>query len=90
MLKRTICLVCCAVLALLLPIGALADDTFSMAGFDGDSSNHVWDNNAFFTRMQDRTGVSFTFTEYTDFTKWQAAKQAMATGGELPDVLFKA
>ncbi|MDD3411594.1 MAG: extracellular solute-binding protein, partial [Eubacteriales bacterium] len=43
-----------------------------------------------FTRMEARTGLTFTFDEYTDYAKWQAAKQKMFETGELPDVLFKA
>ena len=62
-----------------------------MAGFDGKNSYHVWSDNAFFTRMEALTGLTFTFDEYTDAEKWQAAKNAMfQPGGELPDVLFKA
>lgn len=90
MLKRTVCLLCCAALTFLAPFEALAATTYTMAGFDGDSSNHTWSDNAFFTRMQARTGLSFAFDEYTDYTKWQAAKTAMFTTGKLPDVLFKA
>lgn len=89
MLRRLLCLFCCAVLAVCAPFQALAE-TFRMAGFDGDSSNHAWNENDFFKRMQDRTGIDFTFEEYTDYEKWQAAKQAMAATGVLPDVLFKA
>ena len=80
---------CCMVVALLIPFGAMAA-TFSMAGFDGDESRHEWKTNAFFTRMEARTGVNFTFEEYTDYAAWQAAKQRMADTGTMPDVLFKA
>jgi len=90
MLKRTVCLLCCAALTLALPFYALADGTYSMAGFDGDDSSHDWEDNAFFTRMQARTGVSFEFNEYRDYDKWQAAKDEMFATGDLPDVLFKA
>ena len=90
MLKRAVCLLCCVALTLLAPWDALAASSFRLAGFDGDDSNHTWADNAFFTRMEARTGVSFTFDEYTDYQKWQAAKQTMFTDGTLPDVLFKA
>lgn len=90
MFKRTVCLLCCAALALFAPLQALAATTYKMAGFDGDSSNHTWAENAFFTRMQDKTGLSFTFDEFTDYQKWQEAKTAMLTTCVLPDVLFKA
>ena len=62
-----------------------------MAGYDGENSTHDWNTNGFFLRMQERTGLTFTFDQYTSLEKWQAAKDAMfAPGGNLPDVLFKA
>jgi len=74
-----------------LPAFAAAETTFAMAGFDGQDSTRSWEGNGFFARMEERTGLSFTFQQYADKAKWQAAKDAMfAEGGELPDVLFKA
>jgi len=73
------------------PVLGMAQTTFTMAGFDGEESNRDWATNGFFTRMEARTGLSFTFQQYTEQAKWQAAKDAMfAPGGQLPDVLFKA
>ena len=87
MLKRILCLL---TVLMLLPAACLAQE-FVMAGFDGQESAKDWASNDFFTRMQERTGVSFTFRQYNDQAKWQQAKDAMfAQGGELPDVLFKA
>ena len=90
MFHKTVCLLCCAMLLMTAPMAAQADATYHMAGFDGDSSSHTWESNDFFTRMQARTGISFTFDEYTDASKWQTAKQTMFASGDLPDVLFKA
>lgn len=87
MLKRFLCLLTAL---LLLPAACFAQE-FVMAGFDGQDSIKDWAANGFFTRMQERTGLSFTFQEYNDQAKWQAAKDAMFAGGaQLPDVLFKA
>ena len=87
MLKRLLCLL---TVLMLLPAACLAQE-FVMAGFDGQDSAKDWNENGFFTRMQERTGVSFTFRQYNDQAKWQQAKDAMfAEGGDLPDVLFKA
>ncbi|MBQ7865480.1 MAG: hypothetical protein IJ350_03845, partial [Clostridia bacterium] len=84
MLKRILCLL---TVLMLLPAACLAQE-FVMAGFDGQESAKDWASNDFFTRMQERTGLSFSFQEYTDSAKWQAAKDAMfAEGGQLPDVL---
>ena len=78
----------------LLPGLCLAEGdapSFAMAGFDGQNSNRDWATNQFFTRMEERTGVSFTFQQYKKNDEWQAAKDAMfADGGQMPDVLFKA
>jgi len=61
-----------------------------MAGYDGEDSTHDWETNQFFERMNARTGVSFSFRQYNKYAEWQAAKQDMFSGGEMPDVLFKA
>ena len=75
---------------LLISLQTASASTFSMAGFDGQDSSHDWNTNTFFVRMEEKTGVSFTFDQYNDFEKWQSAKQGMAASGVLPDVLFKA
>jgi len=87
--KRILSLFFAAALAL-LPFTALAASPYRMAGFDGDQSNHTWSTNGFFTRMEARTSIRFTFDEYTDYQKWQTAKTAMLQSDALPDVLFKA
>ena len=75
----------------LFPALGLAQTAFTMAGFDGEDSTRTWEGNGFFARMEERTGLSFTFQQYNEQSKWQAAKDAMfAEGGRLPDVLFKA
>ncbi len=90
MFRRFLCCLCCALLAV-LPAVSLAEAAFTMAGFDGEDSTHNWNTNGFFTRMQEKTGVSFTFQQYNKAADWQKAKDAMfAQGGQLPDVLFKA
>ena len=69
---------------------AAAEASFVMAGFDGDESVLQWESNAFFSRMEARSGIHFTFEVYADFPKWQEAKQRMFSSGPLPDVFFKA
>ena len=89
MLERILCCLLCLLLA--AAPAASAETVFSMAGYDGENSTHDWNTNLFFTRMEARTGLSFTFQQYTSRAQWQAAKDAMfAPGGQLPDVLFKA
>jgi len=89
MFQRLLCFLCCALLAL-TPVAAVAEGAFTMAGYDGEDSTHDWGTNAFFTRMEARTGLTFTFQQYDKLADWQKAKAAMFEGGELPDVFFKA
>lgn len=80
------------VLAACLPVSAEnASAGFVMAGFDGSNTNRVWTENAFFTVMQERTGVPFAYQQYATSEEWKAAKAGMLKpGAQLPDVLFKA
>ena len=90
MLHRLTCFLCCVLLAVCPLLSALAQDSFVMAGYDGEKSTHEWETNQFFARRQQRTGLTFTFRQYNEWTKWQKAKAEMFTEGEMPDVLFKA
>lgn len=63
---------------------------YVMAGYDPASTGHDWNNNMFFQRMETRTGVSFSFQQYTDRDAWTKAKAALADQADMPDVLFKA
>ena len=84
-MKRLICLL----LALLLPCAALAE--YSMAGYDPENVYRNWESNLFLKRMEEKTGVKFTYRQYGKEDEWTAAKAAMSAGSDdLPDVLFKA
>lgn len=63
---------------------------YILEGFDGDVSGRNWDTNLFFSRMQEKTGVSFQFRQYTDYDRWTERKKELLAGEDLPDVLFKA
>jgi len=90
MFKKISCCLLCFLLAALPALG-LAEGSFTMAGFDGDDSTHDWTTNRFFVRMQERTGISFTFQQINSTAEWEAAKKAIfAEGAQMPDVLFKA
>lgn len=85
------CMALLMILALLMSGVAGAEGTYSLAGYDVASVGHDWPNNLFFQRMQEMTGIAFTYRQYTDAAKWQAAKDAFISGAEpMPDVLFKA
>ena len=68
------------VMLLFISIGAYAEGSYSMAGYDGDSANHVWETNLFFQRMEEKTGVSFTFDQYTEYAEWTKAKEEYISG----------
>lgn len=75
--------------ALLLCTAAVAEEPYTMAGFD-NSSGHDWTTSLFFERMEARTGIAFSMTQYTQSDAWTSAKAAMLSGQQaLPDVLFK-
>lgn len=84
MFKRFLCLF----LALMLPCAALAD--YVMAGFDPEATYRDWNTNLFLQRMEEKTGVQFSYQQYKVQEEWQKAKAAMTANSELPDVLFKA
>ena len=87
MRKGMIALLLAALMALCAV--ASAEEPYTMAGFD-NSSGRDWATSLFFERMEERSGVSFSMTQYTDSGAWTDAKAAMLSGGEaLPDVLFK-
>lgn len=76
---------------LLLLSGAYAEGSFTIAGYDPESTSHVWTENLFFQRMEERTGVHMELMQYTTQEAWDAAKTAMLSGDQqLPDALFKA
>ena len=83
---------CLIILCMLSGMTAACADpaSFVMAGYDTEDSRHVWDDNLFFRRMAERTGVDFTFQEVTDAEEWKRTKAGYKASGELPDILFKA
>lgn len=90
--KKSVCILlllitlCCTLIA-----NAQETAHFTMMGLEYGDSNRIWDESQFFQRMQERTGVSFSFTQYTEKKDFEdAKKEAFTSGGELPDVLFKA
>jgi len=63
---------------------------YVMEGYDGGLTYRVWETNLFFQRMQEKTGISFQFRQFTDSDQWERRKQELLLGEDLPDVLFKA
>lgn len=68
---------------------AAAEEPYTMAGFD-NGSGHDWTTSLFFERMEERTGIAFSMTQYASASAWAEAKAAMVAGeAVLPDVFFK-
>ena len=93
-MKRVMALLIAAMMTLSCAL-VFAEETqrapdYIMEGYDGDSSGHVWDTNLFFARMQERTGISFQFRQFSTYEDWIERKAEILRGENLPDVLFKA
>ena len=63
---------------------------YILEGYDGDLNYRNWDTNLFFSRMQEKTGISFQFRQWGDYQQWTDRKAEILEGKDLPDVLFKA
>lgn len=83
-----------AAIMLLVSAGVYAEEAaFVMAGYDSESSGHIWDDNMFFRRMEERTGIVFNFKQARDYDVWKTELADMMDskdGSAMPDVLFKA
>lgn len=90
MKKRLICMVLCLLLCVPLSGNMQQGQVFVMAGYDPEEVMRDWKTNLFFARMEEKTGVHFTFRQYGRAGDWSDAKANMASGKDLPDVLFKA
>lgn len=80
------------VLALLLMLGvsAMAEEPYIMAGYD-DSAGRTWEESLFFERMEERTGIAFSVSQFTTADSWNSNKASILRGdAPLPDVFFKA
>ncbi len=87
-------LLACLFAAVLIPaVGEqtpVPGKTFVVAGYAGDDAQQDFNTNLFFQRMQERTGISFDFRQFTDYAAWTAEKTRLFAGEELPDALFGA
>ena len=87
-------LLACALLAALVP--AISEESprgeklFILAGYVGEDTHQDPNSNLFFKRMEEKTGISFEFRQFTDYAAWTAEKARLFAGEELPDALFRA
>ncbi len=91
MKKALCCLLGMMLLTGTFTAGALEDPNFVMAGYEEEDSGRTWAGNLFFARIQDKTGIAFTFDQARNYEAWQKVKAGyLQPGAQLPDVLFKA
>ena len=84
-------LLACALIASTLP--AFSQETeaaFAVAGFNASGTQYDWNNNLFFQRMEEKTGISFDFRQFTDLDAWTAEKARLLSADDLPDALLGA
>lgn len=63
----------------------------TMMGYEPAENYRSWEDNLFFSRMQERTGISFVFRQYGKQDEYQAALESLKNNqNDLPQVLFKA
>ena len=89
MRKGLIAWLLASLMALCALTGAAAEEPFTLAGFD-NTTGRDWTTSQFFEQMEERTGIAFSLTQYSDAARWAEAKADMVTGNAMPDVLFKA
>lgn len=82
-MKRILCLL---LMALLLA-GTAQAEAMTMMGYD-ETNGRDWSQSKFFTRMAERTGVSFELRQYTEREEYEKALQNLKA--DMPDVLFRA
>lgn len=88
MLKK--CTAICAAILILISLSAFAEPKqFSMAGYESNTSRD-WNTNAFFSRMEELTGVKWSFTQYSDSPLWHNWVDSLTASSPLPDAFFKA
>ena len=88
---RALAALLCA--ALCMPLAASAAEPVTepmiMMGYDA-LAGRDWARSAFFARMEELTGVGFSFLQYADAGAYDKAKAGALAGGTLPHVFFKA
>ena len=90
MIRRIFCILCCAMLCCTVLPSVADGHEYKMSGYDPADVYRDWNTNLFFERMKEKTGIGFTYRQYSDPKLWREAKASYQKDGELPDVLFKA
>ena len=86
---RRSCAILIILVMLFLSCCSMADGLV-MAGYEGSTNGRKWENNLFFKRMEEKTGLVFTFRQFFNADEYRAWVDGLTAGSDLPDVLFKA
>lgn len=86
-LAALVCVALCAPLAAVAAESGI--ESMTMMGYDALSGRN-WAKSEFFVRMEELTGVPFTFRQYEDADAYDKAKTDALAGNAMPDVFFKA
>ena len=89
-MRKTVILILAALILISSAAAEYSKPDFILEGYDGDSTNRFWETNQFFTRMTEKAGIRFQFRQSDTYEKWKERKAQIASGENLPDVLFKA
>lgn len=93
MYKRLLCIWLCVLMlvpALILAASEGGSIQFIMMGYEPEGTYRKWEDNLFFQRMSEKTGITFEFRQFSSARLLAEAKSAMTADGELPDAFFKA
>lgn len=79
------------VFLLCLPIAfAEPNISFSLYGYEDESSNVNWIDNSFFKRWGEKFNIEFDLKAYRDKTEYYNYINSLSDSSDLPDVFFKA
>ena len=93
MRKPCIYLMAALFLIVSLPIFAVGSQPhlISVIGYEAADNNRQWQDNLFFQRMAQRTGLQFSFSQYADLDAYKAHLKGLRKDDpDLPAVLYKA
>lgn len=89
MKKVTALLLAVLILLTASAIGEERPAVYTLAGYESNTDRD-WHNNAFFARMEEKTGVRFRLEQYSNSDTWHDYLKGLSGTGSLPHVLFKA
>lgn len=84
-----IALLLCSFTSVIVAPAAAEETVFYVAGYDSNTSRD-WSKNAFFSRMQEKTGITLRFNQFASSASWHDYLAGLTKESKLPDFFFKA